>query len=247
MIEPDVTVIAGSRPAGPLAMLAASVAAENGPLALEMVVVGSGTVPEISGSGGLAIHRCLRAEDLDDRPLGRHLLLVAPEVILSPGCLRALVDFMDATPEAGLAAPRVVDAFGRAEPAARPFPGPLALAAMSAPGRLLLPRSWLRARGYHLRTGAAPLEVDWITGGVRLARRELTDDFPASALAHGEEGRDLLLCRRARRLGWRVYAVPAAGAAHLAPLVYHPEQRPRRAEGLGLVAMVRYIACCLWR
>ena len=220
------------------------------PVAVEVMVVAP------PGSGGrqvcdeFSLPLCLEVDDGESagrvlnramgRAAGRHTLLADHDVIFRPGCLRRLVEFMDETPDVAIAGPCVLDAYGRREPSARRFPGIVRLAAMTAIGRALLPGRLARPLRAAAENRQAPTEVDWLTGGARILRREFTEEISLPEGHCGRELPEMRLCLVARKLGWHVFLVPDAEVVHLRPLRYHPEMGGSGAggviEALGFLA-----------
>src|SRR5437879_1196130 len=103
---------------------------------------------------------------------GRYVLLLNPDMVCFPGLLDRLAAFMDQNPQAGIAAPRLLNADGGLQHNCRRFPTPLALALRA----LRVGGIWhsARLRDYLMSdwNHAEACEVDWATGAVLLVRRE---------------------------------------------------------------------------
>jgi GT2 family glycosyltransferase len=148
---------------------------------------------------------------------GSSLLLLNPDVLLEPGCVDRLADFLAAHPEAGAVGPRLQRPDGRLDLAARrAFPAPAAaLYRLSGLSRLF-PDSPRFGR-YNL--GHLPAdqlqEIDSGTAACLLVRRAAIDEvgfFDPDYFMYGE---DLDLCYRIKEAGWRVYYLPDAVAVHV--------------------------------
>lgn len=147
---------------------------------------------------------------------GRYVALLDPDVLVQPGCLDQLVAFMDDNPEYGLAAPRIINAYGRTESTCAPFPKLLSLAGLPLPTPRPQPRG---------ESG----EVDWCQGGFHLLRRELLDEIGPLVLDERCPGLfELDLYWRARRQGWHASYCHEAVAVHANPGRYHPELAKHR-------------------
>jgi N-acetylglucosaminyl-diphospho-decaprenol L-rhamnosyltransferase len=138
-----------------------------------------------------------------------YVLLLNPDAQITPDALRALVAFLDAHPEAGIAGPAIREPGQPDQPAFR-FP---------TPGTVL--RSALGRLGGASARLARPIErrryqVDWLCGAALLIRRSLLDTlqgFDPRFFLYFEETD---LCRRARAAGQPVYVVGDVVAGHYA-------------------------------
>jgi len=145
-----------------------------------------------------------------------YLLLLNPDCELRPGALAQLRIALDQDPQAGLAAPRVVDAQGAVQRGTlRRFPDPWR-SFVTFSGLWRLGRRWPLFRGVEqsgeLPTAAVPAEA--VSGACMLVRRA------AFAAAGGlDEGyrlhcEDLDLMYRLRQAGLHCLFVPQATAVH---------------------------------
>ncbi len=142
---------------------------------------------------------------------GRYILIMAADAVIQPGCLLPLVNFMDDTPEAGLASPRVLNAYGRPEAVARPFPRGLFSLGLC----LGLPLSRRRLTLIPNRN----TEVDWLWSGALIIRPQLIDDIglPRRRISPLSL---MLYARRAQKTGWHIFYVHEAVVIHPNPLYY---------------------------
>ena len=151
------------------------------------------------------------------RARGRHLLLLNPDTVMLPGALGELVAFLDAHPGAGVAAPKLLNADLTDQGTARSFPTP----AVALFGR----RSWLSrtfpgnrwTRRYltgRSEVGAAPFEVDWVSGACFAVPRRVVDDVGPLDEGFFMYWEDADWCRRIRAAGYSVHCVPAARVTH---------------------------------
>lgn len=156
----------------------------------------------------LAIEAALKGPNPPD-----YVFLLNPDAYLRPGALGALIDFMDANPDAGLVGPRLesedgsphVSAF-RFFTIASEFEG----AARTGFVSRLLDR-WRVAPPVTDEVGTA----DWICGAAALIRREVFEDaglFDGEYFLYYEET-DFML--QALRKGWRTWYLPTARVVHI--------------------------------
>ena len=151
------------------------------------------------------------------RSRGDFVLLLNPDVVVDPGCLKILSDFLLATPAAGAAGPRLRRPDGRLDLAARRgFPTPAA-----AFYRLVLLSRIFRKSPRFNRYNMGAFderevhEIDAGTAACLMLRRAAIDKvglFDPEFFMYGE---DLDLCYRLKAGGWKIFYVPGAGALHV--------------------------------
>jgi GT2 family glycosyltransferase len=147
---------------------------------------------------------------------GDAVLLLNPDAVLQPGALRRLTAFLEATPDAGLAAPRLLDPDGALQLSCRSFPGRwtavahrYALLTRLAPGNRET-RRYLLTDWDHASVRA----VDWVSGACVMARRAALDQVGGLDEGFFLFAEDVDLCKRVWAAGWKVYYVPDAAAVH---------------------------------
>ncbi len=137
---------------------------------------------------------------------GTHVLLLNSDTIVPAGALDALVARLDATPDAGVAGPRIVDASGEAELSFGRMISPLAE----------LRQKWLaKRRAWIERETRREQFVDWVSGACLLVYRA-----DAEAVGLLDERfflytEDVDFCAAIRARGRRVLFTPAAQIVHL--------------------------------
>ena len=147
------------------------------------------------------------------------LLLINPDCRLVSGAMSTLRSVLDAEPSCAVVGPRIFDPDGTVQGSARGDPDMLTgLFGRRGALRVLLPFLPVARRNVvvedAVRTGAASVVVDWLSGACMLVRR---DAFTA---AGGFDERFFLywedadLCRRLRNRGFHVRYVPGASAVH---------------------------------
>ncbi len=148
---------------------------------------------------------------------GRHVLLLNGDAVVQPGALDAMVDFLDAHPECGAVAPRLLNTDGSDQGTARSFPTPAAAVfGRRSPLTRLFPRNRWSSRYLSGRTeqGRSPFEVDWVSGAcVAVPRRVVAEvgGLDEGFFMHWE---DADWCRRIRNAGYRVHTLPEAEVVH---------------------------------
>ena len=154
---------------------------------------------------------------------GRYVALLDQDAVVRPGCLRRLLDFMDDTPEAGIAGPKAINAYGRCEPSARTLPGLRLLLGYYGPlgGNPPLP-NLVKQHRLGDWDGNATREVELLAGGCHLIRQELLEELGYLDESFLTPLAEIEFYLRAQRAGWHQYFVHDAEFLHLNPGRYHP-------------------------
>ncbi|MRR10705.1 glycosyltransferase family 2 protein, partial [bacterium] len=140
-----------------------------------------------------------------------YLLLLNPDTVVRPGAIRCVREFMERTPDAGLAACRLLGADGRPQASIGYFPtiGRMLLQA------LLIDR-WVLAgcRRAHDDTGAAR-PVDYLSGAFMMVRRDAVPGPELLRESYFMYAEEKDLARRLPPAGYRCYYVPCGDVVHL--------------------------------
>ncbi len=144
------------------------------------------------------------------RMKGRYALLLNTDALLEEGAARCLFDFMEATPEAGMACGQLFHADGRRQNSIAAFPSWATLLANETALSLLFPKRFPGKR----RTIKHPLQVDSCIGACMMVRKSAMD---AAGLLDERyffffEETDWALSMH--RAGWKVFFVPKAHVVH---------------------------------
>jgi GT2 family glycosyltransferase len=137
---------------------------------------------------------------------GRYHALINSDMVLKPGCLQAMVAFMDAHPDVGVASPRLRNADGSVQANCRREPHLL-----NHFGRAIFINSSLADAAYRSDSTA---EVEILAGAFWVARREAVDEVGLLDEDFFFYGEDLDWCHRFRAAGWKVCYHPKAEAIH---------------------------------
>lgn len=136
---------------------------------------------------------------------GRYCLLLNEDAELLPGAAQALVEALDADPQAGAAGAQLLDPGGEPQPCAWRFPGVLtALAGALFLHRVVTVQS----------TGQATRRVDWAQSSALLVRRSAAEEvgfLDPDFFVYSDETD---FCRRLADAGHHTLYVPAARAIH---------------------------------
>jgi GT2 family glycosyltransferase len=147
---------------------------------------------------------------------GSVLLALNPDIILSPGCVDTLAEFLDRHPDAGICGPKLLNPDGSLQLSCRAFPTLLNVffGRRSIWNRLFprnrMSRSFLKADLDY----SVVQEVDWLVGACMMIRRRVAESvglFDEDYFLYVE---DTDYCYRAREKGFRVFYVPSASATH---------------------------------
>lgn len=227
-IEPDLAVCLIHNPAQPegLSPFLDALLAHADPVALEIIVVANQpghpaldrlernfpeiTILENSGADHPAKarnHACRLAA-------ARYLSFWDENLRPQPGSLGALVRFLDETPEAGLAAPRIVDPHGMVQPSVRSAPSLATILCLHTPLARLLPaaprilRQHLLVEQDHLRS----FEAEWLLDTCLVIRREVMEEIGSLDEGFTAHYGDADYCLRARQAGWHLHYLAEAVA-----------------------------------
>jgi GT2 family glycosyltransferase len=148
---------------------------------------------------------------------GRYVLLLNPDTVALPGSIAGLVDFLDATPAAAIAAPRLLNSDLTDQGTARSFPTAAAavFGRRSLLSKLFPDNRWTRRYlSGRSERGSAPFVVDWVSGAAMMVRREAIRSVGALDERFFMHWEDADWCHRMKDAGWSVYCVPAARIVH---------------------------------
>ncbi len=140
-----------------------------------------------------------------------YIMLLNPDTVVPPGAIKALVRFMGAHPEAGIAGSELENADGSVECSAHTFPSPLGELEGAARLGLLS-----RLLGRH--KVAPPVfehECDWVSGASMIMRRQVIEDIGLMDEGYFLYFEEVDICRRSRQAGWQCWYVPSSRVIHL--------------------------------
>jgi GT2 family glycosyltransferase len=172
------------------------------------------TVVSLAGNGGFAAGN--NAGLLEARRRGWTfdcVLLLNPDTVVYPGALRALADFMERTPRAGIAGASLENLEGRRECSAHNAPTPLG--ELEAGARLGPLTRLLARHAVSPPARATAHECDWVSGACMLIRREVLERVGLLDEGFFLYFEEVDLCTRTRQAGWSVWFVPQARVIHL--------------------------------
>ena len=146
---------------------------------------------------------------------GRYIALVNPDVIVFPGCLDTLADFLDRNPRVADVGPRVFNPDMTQQSTCRRFPTLWNnFCSATHLETFFKGRSFFAGEHMFYFAHDRTLAVDVIVGCFSMIRREAFDEVGLLDEGLFMYGDDVDWCRRARNAGWQVYFCPDARAIH---------------------------------
>lgn len=142
-----------------------------------------------------------------------YFLLLNPDTVVRPGALKALVDFMDAHPEAGIAGSRLENPDGTPQESAFRFHNIFTELDF---GWRLGPVSKLLKN----KIAAPPIsqeicQTDWVAGASMIVRREVFEKVGLMDEAYFMYCEEMDFCLQANKAGWSCWYVPESRVVHL--------------------------------
>jgi N-acetylglucosaminyl-diphospho-decaprenol L-rhamnosyltransferase len=163
-----------------------------------------------NGGFAVAVNDGCRAAPDDD------ILLVNPDLVVLPGSVGILEEYLAAHPRVGIAVPRLVYPDGTLQTSIRTWPSPVTMLARRSPlGRTAVGRRIL-ARHFYLEDpprSAGPIHN--AIGAAMLVRRDAIRDVGRMDERIFLYGEDLDWCYRMWQRRWEVHIVPEAVMEHV--------------------------------
>jgi N-acetylglucosaminyl-diphospho-decaprenol L-rhamnosyltransferase len=143
----------------------------------------------------------------------QYILLLNADTIVQPHALKTMVDFMDQSPQVGIAGSGQEYPDGTPQRSAFRFHSPLGEFEGSLNIGLV---TWLLNRW----AVAIPIphqicDVDWVSGAAMIIRRKVFQDIGLLDEGYYTHFEDIDFCFNARKAGWRVCYVPTSRIVHL--------------------------------
>ena len=149
------------------------------------------------------------------RSRAEYVLVLNPDVRVEAGCVRRLLEHAEATPQAGVVGPRMLEPGGQLQRSRRRFPTVGGTLVRRTPLRLLVRDVEGAQRAHYLdEVPPGPVECDWMLGACLLLRRRMLDEIGLFDERFPMYGEDIELQYRAMRAGWQRWYVPDAIAEH---------------------------------
>jgi len=146
---------------------------------------------------------------------GQHAFLLNSDTVVHRGALRELVDFLEARPEVGIVAPKLLNPDGSLQYSARRFPNPVAAMFRNTfLGRLFPKNRYTRDYLMQDWDHASEREVDWVSGAAFLVRDEVMEKVGLFDTDYFMYCEDVDWCWRTWKAGYKVVYDPAAVVTH---------------------------------
>ena len=145
----------------------------------------------------------------------QYVLLLNPDTVVRPGAIRALLEFMDARPDVGIAGSRLEDPDGTPQRSAFRFPS---VASELEEGMRLGVVSKLLSRRIvapPVPQGSDPVPTDWVAGASMIIRKAVFDAIGLMDERYFMYFEEVDFCRRANSAGFPCWYVPASRVVHL--------------------------------
>lgn len=143
------------------------------------------------------------------------VLLLNPDTLIHPGALATLVNFLDQTPQAGIAGAKLIYGDGSFQHSAFAFPGlgQLAIELLPLPGRLV--ESRLNGRyNRSLYEGNQPFQIGHPLGAAMAVKGAAIEQIGLLDEAYHMYVEEVDWSKRIINAGWQAYCVPSAVITH---------------------------------
>lgn len=142
-----------------------------------------------------------------------YVLLLNPDTIVRPGAIAALVEFMDANPDAGIAGSLLEARDGRVDCSAHRIHSPLS--ELDGGARLGLLSRLLSRHVVSPPVREVPHSCDWVSGASMMVRRQVIEEIGLMDEGFFLYFEEVDYCWRAKKAGWEVWYVPPSRVLHL--------------------------------
>jgi GT2 family glycosyltransferase len=144
------------------------------------------------------------------RMCGRYAVLLNTDTVLTKGAIEAIYDFMENTPDAGMACGQLLNPDGSKQNSIANFPGLASLLLNETLLRILLPRRYPSKRKEY----KSPIEVDSCIGACLIVRKKTMDHVGLLDDDYFFFFEETDWSRRIKQSGWKIYFVPFARIIH---------------------------------
>jgi GT2 family glycosyltransferase len=165
------------------------------------------------------------------------VLLVNPDVVVLPGAIDRMMNFMEQNPACGVLGAEILSAEGRTQPTCRRFPtySNVVFGRRSILRRFLPNNPGTRRYLYLDQDRSRPQKVDFLEGSVMMIRRRALADTGLLDEDFFLYMEDADLCLRMARQGWETWWLPRAYAIHFRGENFRSDNiRPMRHHSQGI-------------
>ena len=141
---------------------------------------------------------------------GRYAVLLNTDAVLTKGAVEAIYDFMENTPDAGMACGQLLNPDGSKQNSIANFPGLPSLLFNETLLRILLPGRYPSKRKKY----TSPIEVDSCIGACLIVRKKTMDHVGLLDEDYFFFFEETDWARRIKQSGWKIYFVPTARIIH---------------------------------
>ncbi len=142
---------------------------------------------------------------------GRFAVLLNSDAVLQEGAIKSLLNFMNNTPNAGIAGVQLINEDGSRQNSIDNFPSLETEIFNKSILRLIFPNKYPgKGRIYH-----NPIEVDSVIGACMMVRKEAMDEVGSLDEDYFIFLEETDWCFRMHKKGWKVYHVPDTRVFHL--------------------------------
>ncbi|NWG87687.1 MAG: glycosyltransferase family 2 protein [Hydrogenophilaceae bacterium] len=142
-----------------------------------------------------------------------YVMLLNPDTVTRPEAIRALVRFMDAHPEAGIAGSLLETAEGGVDCSAHRVHSPLS--ELDGGARLGVLSRLLRQHVVSPPIPAQAHRCDWVSGASMIVRRSVIEKIGLMDDGYFLYYEEVDYCLRAKQAGWEVWYAPQSRVLHL--------------------------------
>jgi len=145
---------------------------------------------------------------------GEYLLCLNPDTVCHENAIDELVNFLDRIPDAGLAAPRLLNGDGSLQPSCRKFLKSRYLLLRHILPWRRLPGSWRRKAVLEYWDHDETIQPDWIIGACIMVRRETIEDIGLKDEGFPMFHEETDWCYRMKKADWGIWFVHTAAITH---------------------------------
>ena len=152
-------------------------------------------------------------EALASADQANYVMLLNPDTVARKGAIKALADFMDAHPSAGIAGSQLENTDGDVDCSAHTFPSPLS--ELDGGARLGVLSRLLHRYAVSSPPKAVAHSCDWVSGASMIIRRRVFEDIGLMDENYFLYFEEVDFCRRAHLADWECWYVPESRVMHL--------------------------------
>lgn len=145
---------------------------------------------------------------------GRYLLCLNPDTVCHPGAIDGLVEFLESTPKAGVAGPRLLNGDGTLQPSCRKFLKSRYLLLKHILPWSMLPNGWKRRVVLEYWDHSGTIRSDWVIGACVLVRRKAVEEVGLKDEGFPMFHEETDWCCRMWNKGWETWFLHTSKVTH---------------------------------